>query len=206
MPQFWISEELRLRGLSARKAGDHAQALKTYMCIALRANYSPNEQFAHAGCAELSYSELQDMTGASRSLVSRGIQCLQETGLIETSKASRTSTYRLLGYEEKRQWAKLPKAYLLSGESPLLSELSLRNRITLDSLKLYLLLISFRDSRSKLTYIGYDKISHYTGIRRSNIRPAISNLLTHRLVDVGRGNTDPLTKHQNPNAYKILGL
>jgi DNA-binding IscR family transcriptional regulator len=214
MPKMWITRgDLKShtnQGLFAGgqdQTGD-IQAYKTFICIALNANYKSNEHFPKAGSAMISYTDLETMTGASRVVVVRGVAKLQKMGLIDVDKSSNTNTYTLKDYDvEGASWVKLPKRYLLrSNDRTLLADLVTRQRVTLHSLKLYLVLLAFQDGQRKSSLISYDKIEGYTGISRRFIARAISNLVAHDLIHVRKGDVDPSGHTNPPNEYIIRGF
>lgn len=214
MPKAWITRgDLKShadRGLfegGQDQTGD-IQAYKTFICIALNANYKKNERFSKAGSAMISYTDLETMTGASRAVVVRGVSRLQQMGLIDVDKSSNTNTYTLKDYDvEGASWVKLPKRYLLQPhDRTLLANLATRQRVTLHSLKLYLILLSVQDGKRKSSLISYDKIVNYTGMNRRFIATAISNLVAHDLIHVRKGDVDPSGHINPPNEYIIRGF
>jgi hypothetical protein len=167
-------------------------------------------QFSTTGCTAVSYTDFEEITGGSRSLIHRGIEVLEAQGLIAKDTSSKTTVYQLADYVTHAGYARLAKRYLLRGEfGSRIAPLSLRNKTTLEGLKLYLLLAAFRDTKENQTLISYDKIESYMSIIRRNIRPAISILVEHRLIRCyGRDRiSQDFDAHMpSPNAYAIFGL
>ena len=142
MPKEWITrEELASHGSRVHQTAT-IQAYKIFICIALGANYKPNDQFERAGSAQISYSQFESMTGASRAVVASGVARLEEIKRVEINKSFNTNVYTLMDYDaEHLSWVKLPKRYLLrSTDTTLLAKLPTRQRVTLHSLQLYLTL------------------------------------------------------------------
>jgi hypothetical protein len=209
MPSSWIIQDHGLRDFSIKESGTNAQALKLYITIALMANFKPNKEFSNAGCAAISYSEFEEIAGGSRTLIANGIRMLESYGLIERNSSPKTHVYRLQHYAD-RGYAQLPKRHILQSEhGSRIAQLSLRNVMTLNALKLYLLLAAFRDTRLNKALISYDKIEDYTKIRRRDIRPAISTLIEYRLIDrrgPDRGAETFEEEASLSNEYTIIGL
>ncbi|WP_408598351.1 hypothetical protein [Pseudomonas sp. PLMAX] len=109
---------------------------------------------------------------------------------------------------EDEGFAKIPKSWLYHGRGPKkdqstdnpettlvkLKAFGFNKRITLQALKIYVLLLAMRHSDfprdDGLTVISYDKISDYTGVGRHEVSPAITlliemNLITFRSGDQG---------------------
>jgi len=208
MPKEWIlREELALHKDTANQS-EIIQAYKTFICIALHANFHPNKEFERAGSAKISYSQLELMTGASRAVVAKGIARLEKMELVEIDKSLNTSVYTLVDYDTKNvSWAKLPKRYLLRAEgTTILTRFPTRQRMTLHSLKLYLALLSFQDRFRASTLLNYNSIEDYTGINRRFIAATISNLVAHDLIHVRKGDVEPAGRHNPPNEYIIRGF
>jgi hypothetical protein len=60
------------------------------------------------GCAKLSYSALSAFTDLSRAKIAAGLKILIELNLIEKNNRQKTNTFRIVNYERKGGWAKLP--------------------------------------------------------------------------------------------------
>jgi len=210
MPKEWIIRgQLALPVDRSRTSQTEAiQAYKTFICIVLRANYHPNEEFERAGSAKISYSQFEVMTGASRAVVSQGIAKLEKMKLVEIDKSLNTNVYTLAGYDTHGvSWAKMPKRYMLrAADTTILTKLPTRQRMTLHSLKLYLALLSFQDKGRASTLLSYQSIKKYTGINRRFIAATISNLVAHDLIHVRKCDVESVGRENPPNEYIIRGF
>ena len=112
----------------------------------------------------------------------------------------------MAGFDPTKGWSKFPfKGMYSGGAIGVFSEFHLRQAAELDALKLFFLLVAFRDNSTNLANIGYDKIETYTEIKRSRIKAGLSLLAAMPLVHIER-----LPSLSNPNgifnAYRIVGI
>lgn len=207
LPTAWIRYDDKLRCFSVKNIGASIAALKIYLAIVLKANFKPNDVFDKSGCASLSFTEFEDLTGMSRALVAQGLKKLKEHELIVVEKEGRPNIYRLTSYDDERGWSKLPKRYLFGSENlgkiQKITEFSMRHRAHLNALRIYLLLLA--NGNGKWTLLSYDKITEYTGMSREFIHPAISVLIDMQLINVSSEETS-LVKTKSPNKYHFRGL
>lgn len=215
MPSAWITDQTK-PGLSQLKWGgqDNAgkiAALMLYIAIVHNVNPEPNREYSEAGFAKLSYSDLEKIVGLSRAKIASGLKILEELGIIAIDKNEKTSVYRLVGYNPKQGWAKLPYRHLYHDSCiKVFNEFHLRKKNELNALKMYLLVAAFRDNDSNHTFISYEKIHQYTGIPENDIRSAISFLVNLNLIHVDRslnvkqGEDDWTMKSKN--IYRLVGL
>lgn len=207
LPTAWIRYDDKLRNFSVRDIGDSIAALKIYLAIVLKANFKKDKVFDKGGCAAISFTEFEELTGMSRAMVSQGLKKLKREGLVTVEKAGRPNIYWLNNFDDGKGWSKLPKKYLFGkkklGRIQKLTEFSMRHRAHLNALRVYLLLLTFKSGNSAL--LSYDKITEYSGMTREHIHPAISVLIDMQLINVTR---DDVTHGviRTPNKYHFRGL
>jgi hypothetical protein len=149
------------------------------------------------------YDEITAATHLARPTVSRGLTILAELGLITRAPAGQ-STYELL-WDDSRRWAKLPAKGLYSGDGvKAFTHFTLRSRVELDALKIYLLLVDRKSFDRNQVDISYDGIARYSGVPTSCISAAISLLIKLDLVRVSSGVFDE--RAGQPNSYRIAHL
>lgn len=211
LPTGWIRDKdnLPLRKFVLRDANksNFTAALMLYICIAHHIRRKENGS-CPTGWAMLSYSQLQNITNLSREKISAGLSILRKKNLVEINTNSKTNLYSLVGYNNKGGWAKLPAKRLYDKKiahiKPFL-EFKIRQRVELDALKLYLVLIAFRDNIKNHATPSYETISNYTGIPLRNIRSAISLLVNHDMIHVQKyGDLNQIDKRNN--FYRIVGI
>lgn len=212
LPTEWIlnKEILILRKFRWQGAdkSNYIAALMLYIAIAHHANRKITDELSEIGCAKLSYTKLGEITSLSRAKIAGGLKILLSNGLIEKNNLQKTNIFRIMNYEKKGGWAKLP-ANILYTESlncigPFM-EFKLRQKNELNALKLYLLLVALRDNNKNRATPKYETISNYTGILRGNIRSAISLLVNLNMIHVEKyGDPDELEKRNN--FYRIIGI
>lgn len=185
-------------------------ALKVLIAILFRAeNRTPSEATATQGSASLSYDDLMAMTGLSRSMIRKGTLRLSDADIVTVAHdgKGRKNRYFVVNYAAGA-WGKLPYRRIAgpgsSHELQLLHDLSCKNVVHLNAMKLYLLLSAHRDKVSQYAMIGYPKIEETTGVWREGIRRAVSILIEYGLVRVEQEKTPG--QHNTPNRYRLLGL
>jgi hypothetical protein len=211
LPLRWIHDGDLTKFRGGSQLGNSVAALKILLAVLLRAeNKSPDNVVATQGSASLSYDDLMEMSGLSRSMIASGIKRLRELGRLSVSREGRGGKNRYFVAEyTKGAWGRIPfRAVVGQGDGKrarLLHEMSCKRSSDLNALKLYLLLCAHRNRGSPYAMIGYDRIHYATGILRPRIRQAISILIEHGLVMVDHDKA-PTEVRNTPNSYYILGL
>ena len=222
LPTRWLRQsniQLILPTMAWRgdRKSNYIACLMIYIVFVQHARRYTNEDFDDIanevelpyedGEVNLSYNDLQEITGLSRVKVSSGIKLLIDYGLIsrigDDNIIGKKARYRLAHCEDRYGWGKLPYRKLYGGgKLRAFQEFHLRKRTELDALKIYLVLIAFRDNQSNSTRISFDKISDYTGVHRSLIKAALSFLVVHNLIQVDKHLNDD-SDVRNHNVYRI---
>lgn len=152
------------------------------------------------------YDKLLDMIPMSRAKVAGGLALLLELGIIERNEKI-PSVYHLLGILESGGWAQMPQSTLMRSSSIAVFEgFTLRNQAELDALKIFMLLIAFRNNKTGFARIGYEKIEEYSGVPGRRIKRAKSLLIAHDLIYVESDQGAAKENGRPPMQYKILGL
>lgn len=206
MPSTWIKKG-GLTVFSPRNQGEAVTALKLYLAI-LSAAGGKRLPDSDRSCTALSYTDLESQSDVSRGMIPRGLGLLEPLIRVEPGTGRATNLYVIRDYPAKGAggWAKLPSGYIqqdnkLRGFSP-------RSRTDLSALKLYLLLLAFRENVSNEARISYDKIREYSNLHRNDISRACSKLLDSKLVMIGRGgdNAHGAGRPSPFSRYAIVGL
>lgn len=213
IPTEWIrdKEDPGLRRFSWRgpDRSSFIAALMLYICIAHHAVRKPTDDLPRPGLAKLSYTKLTELTDLSRAKIASGTRILHDYSLVQRLKSGKTNVYRVVNYEIRSGWAKLPCKSLYDEKEQAIvpfKEFKLRHKNELNALKLYLLLVSFRDNQSNHANPSYDKIQPYTGISRNEIRSAISLLINLGMIHVDRIRDPDEEQGKVRNVYRILGI
>ena len=83
----------------------------------------------------------------------------------------------------------------------------IRRKSSLLALKVYMLLLAQRTSRTNLAIISYERIMTYTGLRREEIRPALDLLTSAHLIRIAVDAEIAAKKSdRKPNQYFLYGL
>ncbi|RUU10808.1 hypothetical protein EOD10_20205 [Mesorhizobium sp. M7A.T.Ca.TU.009.01.3.2] len=157
------------------------------------------------GSAKITYDALCLATGLSRAKVSEGLSVLEALNLIDRAPQGR-STFKLVGFNPKEGWGKLPARNLYSdGVIAAFSDFRLRSVAELNALKMFLLIVAFRDNDTNHAHLSYDKFEELAGIDRGRIRSALSVLtytgLVHTVRLASRSN-----KFAVSHAYRLAGI
>lgn len=189
LPTFWIEAKgLKIFKWSKGEGSANVAALLAYIALSHQLEgdveilaQRPTEEW---GRVRLTYDAMTQATSISRTKLAQGLNVLEATRLIKRVEGSQ-STYDICGYDPSQGWAKLP-CRLLYKEDVITAfrDFQLRKATELQALKIYLLLISRRNTETNLVNISYDKIMDYAGIPRQQIRPAINVLLYAGLVHI----------------------
>lgn len=158
------------------------------------------------GNAKLTYNQICDATGLSRAKLSQGLSVLCERRLIDRTLGGR-SAFRLVGFNPREGWGKLParRLYGKSGAITAFSDFTLRNLAELNALKIYYLLVAFRDNASNLAHLSYDKFEEIAGIDRARIKTALSILINAGLIHIERV-PSTVNEYGMSSAYRLVGL
>jgi hypothetical protein len=201
LPNSWIEQkglhEFRWHQNQGKTCGaDETVALMALTAIA-------NHADEQTGIAHLTYDRLCEITSRSRKKMSEGLKVLKGRELIETDGRS---TYKLGGYDPKIGWAKLPAHGLYHNDViKAFKDFHLRQAGELEALKLYFLFASRRDRQTNLAQLSYDKIEEYAGVKRHNIRKALTILGVLNLIHVEHGFS--LQNEEGvSNAYRLAHL
>lgn len=194
LPNWWVREEEVFKEFEGgATSGVSIAALKCAMAISLKIDFTTRQ-------VQMSFSELQKMTGLSRPMVSRGIAILESLGIVNIFKNSYINTYRMTITKDDDRWAKLPTDLLTSR----LCELPNRGAIGVAALKLYLLLVSFRPNISQDISMTHENMRNYTGIQKKHVRPALDILFSHSLIRITSAASSG--GEHSYNVYTIMGI
>lgn len=187
-------------------AASNTVALMLYVVLHFMADEVEEEgQIWHVATA--SYEDLaRAIGGRSRSLVSQGLQQLEDFRLIERIGSHQKRRYRL--FFSQPGWFKLPcQAIVRSGVVLPFANLSLRSSIELYALKIYLYLAARRDNYKTYTLASYENICTNTGVPERYIRKALVMLTVCGLLANIDRERDPkmLTSGYGPNVYYLRG-
>lgn len=202
-----------LRALSWREHRSSGTAsLMVLFALAVISNLRQRDGVLRADSrVKASYSDIQDITGLSRMMISKALKLLESTGAIGREIVGNSGVYELKGIDRNGEWCALPQGHIMENRNGLfrlagVHEL-IRKPASMWALKLYMLLMAFRDRHSDTAKISYEKISFYTGLRREEISTACQVLIAAELVRLAGDDEEPLkTGEKRHNRYKVIGL
>jgi len=151
------------------------------------------------------YDELETLTGLSRAIVADGLKRLIKLGLIESDGPRHRRMYGIV--RGGRRWFKLPcRALVENNRIVPLRQMTLRTKLDLQALKLYLYFASIRDGRVAFSMASHDTITDKIGIPAADIRRAHSLLTSVGLLSgIEREHANQTEKKNEPNKYYLRG-
>lgn len=211
-PTRWIHNGALSHFVWGEHKGNAIAALLLLMALAIQRNrmnmkvgseenLSPDSDLAAA-----TYDNLLALMPMSRSKVAGGLMLLIQESIIVRDTAI-ASLYRLPGIGTSGDWAKLPQSHIMNqGHMAAFDNFTLRNQAELDALKLYLLMIAARSTRTGFAHIGYEKMAEYTGVQSNRIKRAKSLLISNDLIYAETDQDADLVSGRPPMRYKVRGL
>jgi DNA-binding transcriptional ArsR family regulator len=209
--QFMDTQLTPLTKMRWKASGGNADmiaALMIYIALVHHANESDSRTHGPVGSVKITYDVLCQVIGISRNKLSGGLKVLQVFDLVSREGEGKNVLYRITGYTSPSGWAKLPAKGLYDdsrSQIKVFKDFKLRNKAELNALKIYLVLLSFRNNKTLMTLMSYEKIAEYAGVQRSDIRTALSFLVVNHFITI---NTDLTHKddYSRSNQYRIRHL
>lgn len=212
MPSYWLRDESVLPLTAMKWVGknksDQIAALMIYIVLVHNASDKPSAGNPDVGISKLTYSEIGDITGLSRTKISGGLRILLELGVILSIGQGRNNVYKIANYEERGGWAKLPAKGLYTKDFSKIEafhKFHLRLKNELNALKLYLIIIALRNNATNYAQVGYEKLSSYTGVHRNEIKSALSLLINLELIQVDSEPSE-INQFATVNMYRLCYL
>jgi hypothetical protein len=149
----------------SRYAGTSIGMVLVLIALSIRLNQSQKDMVFEKGqargtCVAVTYKDLRHMTGLAKATISQALMLLEGFGALSVERAGRASSYRLIGLDVAGGWCQLPQSWLLNRDGTLKLKKLPRNRLALNALKAYLLLMALRDRQlntAAVSYGGADK-------------------------------------------------
>ena len=187
---------------------DYISALMVYIVLVHHANDHDSISSGTKGTVSLSYEKLCDLTGVSRTKVSKGLKVLESVSMIEKGFIGRVNVYSITNFLCTSGWAKLPaKGLYNKGMSRVeaFASFKLSSEIELHALKIILIIAAFRDNATNHTQLSYEKISEYSFVQKNDIKSALSLLVANKLIQVDSIPTE-LNEFSTSNVYRLCHL
>lgn len=206
IPTSWIRSKSKLLDFTWRKnKSDATAALIILMALAIRLNQK-NQSGKQHKFVSVSYDDLQLFTGLSRIKVSAALRLLEAAGILTIRRHKRTNRYMMNDILKAGCWAQLPQTHLVQNGTLVFAKFQLRHRNELNALKLYLLLVAYRNAHGNFTAIGYDRICEISGLLRNDVMSACALLINFELITVEEHDTIAHTAGRPHKRYRICGL
>ena len=182
---------------------DYIAALMLLIALTHHANDRDSLANGKLGDIQISYNKLSELLGISKTKISDGIQILKRLDLIKVSTKRRPNIFTVVGLEDGVRWGKLPAKGLYDktlSKIRVFETFKLRNKVELNALKIYLVIIAFRSSEAGNTKIGYEKIAKYAFMQRNDIKSALSFLVVNDFLQVDSEVTN-INEFSTANVY-----
>jgi hypothetical protein len=188
---------------SGAAKSDNIAALMLLIVLSHHANDKNSLANGLWGDTQMSYDKLAELLGISRTKISNGIRVLESLALIKVSTNTRPNIFTIVGLADGERWGKLPAKGLYDkslSKIKVFESFKLRSKVELNALKIYLVIVAFRDSQIGYTKLGYEKITQYADVQRNDIKPALSYLIANDFLQVDSESTD-LNQFSTANVY-----
>jgi hypothetical protein len=202
LPTKWIHNQELKQLQWGMHGADAIAALMVLLVMAHRRTLLTDG--TNSGHFYVTYDDLEIALNISRSKISKGISLLVQQGWIVRGEGR--SLYSFTSSDTP--WGKVAvrALYDRSGAITAFNAFRLRNPLELDALKLYLLLVAFRDTQKNYVTMSYHRMNEYTGVQVGKIKGGINYLVVSHLIYVEREAKDPFD-HTNPaNLYRLRGV
>lgn len=212
-PTAWLgkADDCPLKQLDWRRYRTQATAaLVLLMALAVRLNQSQRDlQQGQKRSTKIpvTYDDLGAMTGFARATIAKALMLLEGMEAIKIHKDRRANVYELIGVETPGSFCQLPQSHLLwssNDELRRLRQLPKQFRVGLNAMKMYVLLLKYRNQAYNTTAIGYESLMQHSGMRREDIPGAMGMLSALELVRAS-DDSDP-REHDKSKRYRIIGL
>lgn len=207
MNSEWIRDEklcdIKWLTDSYGKPSSKLAALMIYIVINM---YSQKD--VRGSLSTLTYNQISNLTGLSRSLISNGTKTLVALKLIELRREGRKNEYIIFKKDLRYGgWCKLPCSALLNihDEIAAFKFLTLRSKVELHALKMYLYLVSIRDNNESYSIASFEKISKKAGISIGDIAKAKTLLVAIGLIVNVTFDLNYVSKKNEPTKYYLIG-
>ncbi|MFQ3171365.1 MAG: hypothetical protein ACI9DG_001399 [Oleispira sp.] len=206
LPTGWIREGgLRVITWKAHRSGGIA-ALQILIALAHAGKRRdiPISSEADMEAVPISYTSLSDTINVSRTLISKGKLILRQLDLISVEGAKPEKYTLNYLYDDK--WGKLPMNSLINKSYKIraFDNFKQRKKIELNALKIYLLIIAFRNDKTNYASISYPRIEELSGVDRNDIRNATSLLCSENMINISRSPAE--TTYEIHNKYYLQGI
>jgi len=179
-------------------------ALRLYLALCCKTDFK-------TGLAKVTYPQLTLLAKMSRAVISRSFKRLEQENLIarQHQASKEGTTVRIVGWDDKYSWGKIPKLWLyegLSGRLRLLAEFNY-SKSSFDALKIFISILAYGDrNRAGIASLSYDKLSSITGVPRHRVADAITKLYDMDLISFRQGDYQDLNAMLRTNRYLVRGL
>lgn len=183
--------------------GAKTAALMVYVALVFSSSEQPDGQWKHME-SSVTLDDLETLTGVSRPLLLAGIKTLVRQQLVRIGGSERKRVYEI-AWDESLRFFKVPcRANMGDGAIKPFRVFTLRSRVELDALKLFLYLASVRSNELPYAMASYDKVKERLGLQFDQTRRAIAFLFVAGLLSNVNRKKDE-SHFYGPNEYYFQG-
>lgn len=211
MPYYWIRNGNVLKSFKRNEVSTAIAALKMYILIVLTSNKDTEGTYS----SSITYDQITKSAAISRKLVSAGFKKLFELNLIDFSGV-RKKKYFLMGVTHLRMddmkfcpqrarfssnqgyWAKTPNVGLIdeAGRITAFEAMTNRSHLELNSLKLFIYLLSIKSKGTVVISVSPSKIRNNIGVSYPDIFTAIGFMQSIGMIYRANLGTNTISYHE----------
>lgn len=211
MPYYWIRKDGVLKSFKRNEVSTAIAALKIYILIVLTSNKDTDGMYS----SSITYDQITKTAAISRKLVSAGFKKLFEMNLIDFCGV-RKKKYFLIGVTYLRMedirlcpqrtrfssaqgyWAKTPNVGLIDemGRITAFEAMTNRSHLELNSLKLFIYLLSIKSKGTVVISVSPSKIKSNIGISYPDIFAAIGFMQSIGMIYRANLGTNTISYHE----------
>lgn len=207
---WWVDAPFYKETLKNTDAGQSIAVLKTAIVLAMESDFNTR-------ISKVSFTDLEEITGLSRPMVSKAIKILHQHKIIkiESSSRGRINCYRMIDKPEEFEadstvlkiekkasgWTKLPYKSLFMN----LRTLPNKGRFSLGALKNYLVILKYRPNNLDFSQITHEKFIEKCGIQANMVKGSNDLLINNDLIALAK-KIERGSMVTSPNMYFVKGL
>lgn len=189
LPIWWIKNGLLHNVFRADDIGGGIAAMKCLLALSVNIDF-------YSRTAQISLTDLEDLTGLSRPMITKGLKKLEENNIVRIDREPFINIYELTIQNNDSQWAKTP----VDSVKNHLRTISNRGMAPFVALKIYILLLSYRYRANTAVKLSHGTMRDRTGVQTNQIRFGLDVLYCSRLIHLIP------QEEKTANVYEIIGL
>lgn len=195
LPTWWVKEEFSgLKNFKAgRDTGNNVASLKCLLALCSDNVFKRDKPLI----ASTTYDYLESVAGVSRPMIKKALLKLEKERIIKIEPDELNLKTKIYVFKEFGEgWAKVPRLRIYNN----LKHIPTRGKAPLSALKIYIVLLTFRNNGTRRTTIGHEKLREYTGLQATDIRTGLDILINHGFIHINQ------QEDRTGNIYELIGI